>query len=420
MKELFLNRAKEYFKDQYDEFILKMNEPCTHGLFLNTLKDDKENILKQIDFNIEESNYSNNSYKHENESIGKSKAYELGLIYPQGIEAQIPASLPNIDDKKIVLDMCASPGGKTIDIANRLKNDSLIISNEYTQKRILALLSNIERLGLSNVIVSNTNSSILSKKLESSIDLVFIDAPCSGEGMIRKYPEILDEYNEKNIISLSKIQKELLEDGYKCLKSNGQLVYSTCTYSYEEDENQINEFLNNHSDMKLISMNKLSFLNNTEGQFYAYMVKDNNDIVNQLKKKKIVKNKIVETFIKDNLNIDNYYLYELNKKYYLSLNELPELDINVIRYGVLIGELNKDRFEPEHHLYRSNILRPYFKNIYELNENNYDTYISGNTIRDNISDGYYLVTYKGYSLGFVKASKGQLNNKYPKGLRRMI
>ncbi len=250
--------------------------------------------------------------------------------------------------------------------------------------------------------------------------------------MIRKYPEILDSYNEENIYDLAKIQSQLLEEAYLLCKDGGYILYSTCTYALEEDEKQIIDFLDKHQDIRLIHNDidgnrslfkgciKLSLLNDTEGQFMALLRKDNADHQNRIKYKKAVKNKMVEEFINEQLNINEYYLYENNDYYYMSLKPLIDLGYGVLRYGICVGNIVNKRFEPHHHFYRANILKDKYKKIIELNDEELNKYLSGLQIDIKGDDGYYLICYKGYSLGFGKLAKGSLKNKYPKGLRRMI
>jgi len=281
------------------------------------------------------------------------------------------------------------------------------------------------------VIITNKQTSDLAKQLEGFADLVILDAPCSGEGMIRKYPEILDEYSINNINSLADIQANLLEDAYKILNNGGQLLYSTCTYAFEEDENQIINFLNKHEDMELVNIDmkssstlngtvKLSPLNNTEGQFICLMKKKGTKVNNSYKYLKTVKEKLVDDFISDNLMLEDYYLYKINDKYFLSLRPLIDMKYNTLKYGIFIGEIKNKRFEPNHNLYRANSLKGKYKYVYDLNDEEYDIYISGNELKANIDSHYYLLTYKNVSLGFGKASNGVIKNKYPKGLRRMV
>lgn len=429
MNNDFLSRVNEYFGDNASKYLELLNEPCTQGFFLNTKKANRESIFDLLDFKYSKSDLSDSSFYHYSDNIGKTKAYELGLIYPQEIAASMSSKFFDTKNIHTVVDLCAAPGGKSINVLNKLDSDTLLISNDYNHSRVSVLSQNLERLGLDNTIVTNKKCDELANQLENYADLVILDAPCSGEGMIRKYPEILDDYSISNIENLSILQSELLEDAYRILKGNGQLLYSTCTYAFEEDENQIKQFLSKHSDMHLIKIGdahsskldgtiKLSPLDNTEGQFICLLVKDSNELKSNTKYLKPIKEKLVDDFIKVNININNYYLYNHNEHYYLSLFPLIDLKNNVMRYGIYIGDIVNKRFEPSHSLYRSNTLRDKFKHVYDLNDSQYDMYISGNEIRTNVDNGYYLITYHNYSLGYGKCSNNQMKNKYPKGLRR--
>ncbi len=418
-KEIFLERAKQYFKDDYDEFVSLIDLKPSSGFFLNEKKANKDKIFELIDFGFESFELNNKSYYSKEESIGKSKAYELGLIYPQDVESSLPISLIEKDDIYFAIDLCAAPGGKSINAINKLNDNSLLISNDITYKRASILSSNIERMGFDNCIITSLKPDYLASKYEGLFDLVILDAPCSGEGMIRKYPEILDTYSVTNINELASIQKDLLESAYRLLNEGGQLIYSTCTYAYEEDEWQVEDFLNRHKDMSLVKpYKKMSFLDNTEGQFMALMKKEGTLTHKKLKYKKPINNKLVEKFIKDNINIDNYYLYNNESNYYMSLMPILNIDNGILRCCVYLGELKKDRFEPSHSLYRTNRLD--FKYKYDLSDEEYLKFISGEELSVNLDNHYYQVTYKDLPLGFGKCSNKQLKNKYPKGLRRMV
>ena len=431
MKELFYQRCRDYFPDDYIKFIELLKQPCTQGFFLNTRKASRKKILSLIDFPYSASNLSEESFYHECDNIGKTKAYELGLIYPQEIAASLSTRYIDQNDIHLIVDMCSAPGGKTINVLNRIDNNCICICNDVSHNRALILSSNLERLGLDNVVVTNKKCDQLAEQLNNKADLVILDAPCSGEGMIRKYPEILDDYSLNNIVNLAQIQRDLLENAYDMVKEGGTLIYSTCTYAFEEDELQIKSFLEKHDDMKLIPVElkssstlsgtvKLSPLNNTEGQFFAIMRKTGSDQYTNTKYLKTAKEKIVEDFIKQNFDFDNYYLYKYKDHFYLSLIPLPDLGNNVIKYGIYLGDIFNKRFEPNHNLYRANSLIGHYRYTYELNDELYDMFISGNEIKADLSNNYYLITYKGLSLGFGKCSNNTIKNKYPKGLRRMI
>ena len=230
---------------------------------------------------------------------------------------------------------------------------------------------------------------------------------------------------------LEDIQMSLLDEAYSLLKEDGILVYSTCTYNPGEDELQLLNFLERYKDMELIPADfkasssklkgtvKLSPLNGTEGQFISILKKNSNTSSSKIKYLKTVKNSTVEKFIKDNLNIKDYYLYSKESNYYLSLKPMPEIK-GTIRAGLHIGQLKKDRFEPSHMLYRSNELKDKFRYRYELNDSEYRNYIKGLELNLDLPDNYYLLTYKGHSFAYGRVKKGIMKNKYPKGLREMV
>ena len=427
----FKDRVKEYFGQQSDEFLCLMKEKPSQAFFLNEKKADRKTILSLIDFPIKESPLSDQSFYYEHENIGKTIPYELGIIYPQEIGASLTSKYIDPEDIKTVVDMCAAPGGKTINILNRLEDDVVCISNDFSHARASVLSSNIERTGLDNVIVTNKRCEDLADLLQDKADLVILDAPCSGEGMIRKYPQILDTWSMNNIESLAALQSELLEQAYMMLKNGGTLIYSTCTFAFEEDEDQVSSFLQRHEDMSLINIDlpsssrlngtvKLSFLDHTEGQFFALMRKKGSVTQSGLKPLKTIKDKTAATFIKENLLLDSYYLYKNNERFYLSLHPLPDMKNNVMKYGICLGEVIKNRFEPAHDLYRANSLKGKYRYTYDLNDREYLDFISGKEIKKDLEDHYYQLTYRGIPIGFGKCAKGTIKNKYPKGLRRMI
>lgn len=431
MNRLFEERARSYFGKRAEEFLKLAGEAPTQAFFLNRKKADEETIFSMIGFPYETSSLSNESFYHNEENIGKTIAYETGLIYPQELAASLTSSCIDIEDIKLVVDLCAAPGGKTINILNRLESDVLCISNEVSHSRSLILSSNLERLGLDNVVITNKNCEELSGQLEEKADLVILDAPCSGEGMIRKYPEILDSYSLRNIENLAELQKDLLECAWKILKQGGQLIYSTCTFAFEEDEDQISSFLSRHPDMRIIEINipsssklkgtvKLSFLDRTEGQFFCLLKKEGQLKTTCLKELKPIKEKTADDFIKENLQLEEYLLYKNNGHLYLSLMPLPDMKNGVIRYGIYAGDIVKNRFEPAHHLYRANSLKGKYRYTYDLSDLEYAQFVSGREIKADLGDHYYQLTYRNISVGFGKCVKGIIKNKYPKGLRRMI
>lgn len=430
-KTLFYNRMQDIYKDEYDEFLKALEDKPISSFYINSLKDSKENIFHEIGFKYKEGRYNPDSYYYEDVQIGKTIANDLGLIYPQEMSASIPSLILNPKENSCIVDMCSAPGGKSINLACISKDSGILISNEYEYKRAMILTSNLERMGISNVIVTNKNGDDLAVSLMGVADYVLLDAPCSGEGMIRKNHEIIDNYSMDNIELCSLRQKQLIENAYDILKEGGYLVYSTCTYAKEENEDIVHDFLKRHEDMELMTIDnrfirrgindpnmvRFTVLDGTEGQFVSLMRKNSAGFSKNMTYKKPVRNKIIEEFIKENLCLDEYYVYEQNGYYYMSLKPLWDLGKNVLRYGIYIGEIKKNIFYPSHNLFRSNALRNCFKKVIELNDEEYLKYRSGLNLYHEDANGYYLLTYHGYAFAYTKATKGDLKNKYPKGLR---
>ena len=431
LNETLKSRLKGYFREEYDTFIRKLDEPCTKGFFLNTSKAEREEIFKEISFPYIPSKLTDDSFYHDEENIGKTVAYDLGLIYPQEIAASLTSMVIEGMKASLVVDLCAAPGGKTVNVLNRLSSYDLCIANDYNHKRAQILSSNLERLGLDKTIVTCRKPHELVKELEGNCDIVILDAPCSGEGMLRKYPEIGTDYDLSSVKECSLLQKELLEDAYTALNQDGILLYSTCTYAPEEDEDQINAFLSLHEDMERIPLSsemdpslsdyvKLSPLNGTEGQFYCAMRKNSPSSSRKLRYQKECGEKTVEEYIKQNTDISDFHLYQKNGTYYMSVCALPEISSGILREGIEVGKLNGKRLEASHSFYRANSLKSHYRYVYDLSDAEYASYIAGNELFTGFDDGDYAVTYHGHSLGYGKARQGRLKNKYPKGLRRMV
>ena len=422
-------RVRDYFGADANQFMELLSQEASHGFFLNTNKTSKEKIMSLIDFDYKESGYHENAYFTKVDNIGKTLAYDLGLIYPQDVESSFSITFLKDKDVNTIVDLCAAPGGKSINALNAYK-DAVCISNDVTYARASIISNNFERLGFSNTLISSTKIENLAIALENYADLLLLDAPCSGEGMIRKYPEIIPNLNDLDYKKLEKVQEDLLQQAYKILKCGGYLIYSTCTYNLFEDEKQVEKFLQNYPDMELMHIDtdnnhaklqgtiKLSPLNGTEGQYIAILRKTGTNTDSNIKYLKQAKNRLIESYIKDNINIKDYYLYNKDNNYYLSLKPLPDVK-GIIRAGLYLGELKKDRFEPSYMLYRSNELFDYFKYRYELSDDEYNKYKKGYEIQNNLQDNYYLLTYKGLSFAYTKVRKGVMKNKYPKGLREI-
>ena len=429
MKKLpqrFLDDMKELLMDEYDDFIKSYDKPKTTGLRVNTLKIDKEGLLNLNLYNLTPIPWADEGFYYDEEidRPGKSPLHETGAYYLQ--EPSAMSVVPHLDiiegDK--VLDMCAAPGGKSTYILSKLNDTGLLVSNEINPIRIRALGENLERFGARNCIITNTDSNNLRKVFTGYFDKVVIDAPCSGQGMFRKDEVAITDWSYAKVLECQSIQKEIIRDGYDMLKNGGILVYSTCTFAKEENEDVINEFISEYEDAKLIEMQRIwPHKVSGEGHFVAKIQKlDNEDCnVKYIKIKNSDKElKDYREFEKKFLNISIESRFDIRgENLYLLPEEHPDTKkLKVLRYGLHLGMLKKNRFEPSHAL--SHYLKMEdVKNVenFSVQDNKILDYLRGNTIETGKSRGWVLVCVEGIGLGWGKESNGVLKNHYPKGLR---
>ena len=422
----FLDEMKIILGDEYSEFIKSYDDPKTTGLRVNTLKMTKDKLLSLNLYSLQEIPWTNEGFYYD-ESIyrpGKNPLHEAGAYYLQEPSAMSVVPKLDVQEGEKILDMCAAPGGKSTYILSKLNNTGLLVSNEINPIRIKALGENLERFGAKNCIITNTDSRSLRKVFEGYFDKIVIDAPCSGQGMFRKDEVAISDWSYAKVLECQSIQREIIRDGYHMLKEGGILVYSTCTFAKEENEIIIEEFLEEYTNAKLIEMERLwPHKVKGEGHFVAKIEKLEEDrcSTKDLKIKKLDKEvKDYRDFEKKFLNIKLDNRFELRgENLYLLPDELPDIKkLKVLRYGLHLGMLKKNRFEPSHAL--SHYLKiddvKYIEN-FNINEKEVLDYLRGNTINTGQSRGWVLVCVEGVALGWGKESNGVLKNHYPKGLR---
>ncbi|SHH28205.1 RsmF rRNA methyltransferase first C-terminal domain-containing protein [Tepidibacter thalassicus] len=426
LPQKFLEDMKKILGEEYDEFLKSYEDKKTTGLRVNTLKVSVEDFLNMGIFNLTPISWSEEGFYYDEDEVrpGKNPLHEAGIYYLQ--EPSAMAVVPNLDIKEgdKVLDICAAPGGKSTYIASKLNGKGLLISNEINKTRVKALGENIERFGVKNVIITNSSAKDLEKIFKGYFDKIIVDAPCSGEGMFRKDEGAIKDWSYNKVLECKSIQEELLKRAYNMLKEGGILVYSTCTFSREENEDVVNEFLSKHEDVDILKMERLwPHKIKGEGHFVAKMKKasQTESKVKTTKIKKLTSEiKNFREFEKSFLNIKIEGNLELKgDNLYLVPDEYPSLKgIKVLRSGLHIGTLKKNRFEPSHAL--SHYLKKEdVKYVHNLNLNSKEVmdYLRGNTLNTGKSRGWVLVTVEGFPLGWGKESNGVLKNHYPKGLR---
>lgn len=436
--EQFDARMKSLLKDEYDDFKNALLEKPVKGLYLNR---NKKNVERVLDQNyVEHHPIVENGYLYdENYHPGRSAYFLAGLYYIQEPSAMLVADALPIEPDDFVLDMCAAPGGKSCEIASRLTGEGILIGNDIEASRARILSENIERFGLDNTIVTNVDPMRFTKQFQEAFDKIVLDAPCSGEGMFRKLEQAIDTWSEEKVLECAHIQKNLLKGAYDMLKQGGMVIYSTCTYSYEENEAMVH-YAVDELGFELLPLNKSNGLcpgvdldevvrcyphhYRGEGHFIALLKKPGNSPRKQVRTIKPSVNladlKVLKAFYQENLNKKvPSYIIENNGHLYAVKKNFPELKgIRVLRNGLYLGEVRKNRFIPSYSLAltltKQDVKRSY---DYPSESEEIKKYIHGETLEGTGEKGFGVIFVDGYPLSFYKESN-QVKNLFPKGLRR--
>lgn len=474
----FEKKMKAFLGDEWDDFLYSYDNNRFQALRFNTLKvqspEERMRILKVLGIPSDKRvSWANEAYYFdENVRPGKHPYHEMGLYYIQEPSAMSAAALLAPKPGMRVLDLCAAPGGKSTQLATYLGDRGLLVSNEINTQRSRILSQNIERMGIKNAIVTNEDSFVLASHFPGFFNAIQVDAPCSGEGMFRKLPEAIEQWSMENVAICATRQKEILDNAAVMLKPGGVIVYSTCTFSKEENEDVIEYFLERHPDFTLEEMERFwPHKVDGEGHFVAKLVRRGG--VNELgadydvcedscnkvedtglkadrktKKNKNSKNRKNETkpaLTKENMKLLSAFLDETisedvaawikNSRLVMfgeQLYRLPDMEVDikglkVQRAGLHIGEFKKQRFEPSHSLALALKLND-AKNLVKLTWDDPQTigFFNGQSVV--LSDeqaveckkGWALVCVDGYTAGWGKVNGTQVKNHYPKGLRNKI
>lgn len=456
----FEKKMKAFLGNEWDDFLYSYDNNRFQALRFNTLKvqspEERMRILKTLKISSDKKvSWANEAYYFdENVRPGKHPYHEMGLYYIQEPSAMSAAALLAPKPGMRVLDLCAAPGGKSTQLATYLGDSGLLVSNEINIQRSRILSQNIERMGIKNAIVTNEDSFVLASHFPGFFNAIQVDAPCSGEGMFRKLPEAIEQWSMENVAICAARQKEILDNAAVMLKPGGVIVYSTCTFSREENEDVIEYFLERHTDFTLEEMERFwPHKVDGEGHFVAKLVRRGsiNEFVEadgKTKKNKNSKNRKNETktaLTKENMKLLSEFLDETisddmaalikNSRLVMfgeQLYRLPDMEVDikglkVQRAGLHIGEFKKQRFEPSHSLALALKLSE-AKNVVKLTCDNPQTigFFNGQSVM--LSDeqaaeckkGWALVCVDGYPAGWGKVNGTQVKNHYPKGLRNKI
>lgn len=485
LPQKYLDKMKLLLKNEYDDFIKTYDNESYRGFRVNTLKISAEDFIKKYEqilgFKSDRISWCNTGFYYNNDNmISKISLYNAGLFYIQEPSAMSPVEFLGVQPNMKVLDLCSAPGGKTVQIACKLKNTGQIVSNDISLKRCRAILKNIEISGVTNAVITNSAPEQLSDVFGKYFDRILVDVPCSGEGMFRKDSELIKAYDDV-LEDITEIQLQILESASKMIKPQGIIVYSTCTFNEDENENIIKRFLDNNFNFELLNVFENYNLSETgfskgiginavrlfphkvkgEGHFFAVLKNIENpdcksdefiqnyslqkcneetsvgnnkrDILSKKGKHKKSRNKkdaeilqyreyieIWDKFQCEFLNnrIEKERLVVSGDSLYSEVLDLKNTNLRILRNGLYLGDFKKKEFIPAPAFLMS-LKKSDFKNTISFSAENpvIYKYLRAETIEVEVRDGLYVVCLDEFPLGLLKVNGNTGKNLYNQNWR---
>ena len=468
LPQSFLDSMKEILGEDYEAFLAGFDGQRQYGLRVNTLKMNLEEFERIAPFHLKKVPWISNGYFYEAEDVpAKHPFYSAGLYYLQEPSAMTPASRLKVQPGERVLDLCAAPGGKATELGAALQGEGLLVANDINTARARALLRNLELFGISNSFVTNEPPHVLAERFPEFFHKIMVDAPCSGEGMFRKNPAVVDSWQEKGPEYFSKLQREIIVQAADMLLPGGMMFYSTCTFSPLENEKTITHLLKERPDMEVMPMedyegfaegltsyrgevfdescklcrriwpHKMS----GEGHFMALLHKKNGtpQQVQQTVSQSSIwwekckgLNKEQKAAAEDFFSHVNIAYDEKrvdvrgDNLYYLPAPQYDGRGLHFLRNGLFMGEFKKKRFEPSQPFALALHAQDFDQVLdFPADDERLSRYLRGETL--DVSDliagekkrkGWQLVMVAGHPLGFGKLVNNNLKNKYPAGWRK--
>lgn len=462
MRELF-GKLSGVSVSELPAFFENLQGERSYGLRRNPLKYTEKEFEEKMPFSLKRVAWAEDGYFYEKEEQpGKSPYHEAGAYYIQEPSAMIAVRLLEPEPGEHIADLCAAPGGKSAQIAGRMRGEGLLVCNEFVPARAEILAQNMERMGVPNCVILKEDVKNMAERFPVFFDRVLVDAPCSGSGMFRKEEQALLQWSPENVGMCAKRQREILRYAAGMVKPGGVLVYSTCSFSRAENEDVVKSFLEEHGEFypdETVLPEELldegvcpGALAGTvrmwphklqgEGHFAAKLRKrgerEQSGGYVELEKKRSGRIKRQSPGMR-NAELEQWNDFRNFCEQYLEKKYLPELErrgrfvwrrerlylvpemlpdtggLRIERGGLYLGEAKKGRFEPSH-TWAMTLKKDEVRQWMELRDP--AAYLCGETAENENRKGWVLMLLEGKPLGWGKAGGNTVKNHYPKGLRK--
>lgn len=428
LPEAFLQRMEAQLGPEYPAFLESLERPRAVALRFNPMKGERP-VLPFVGAPVP---WEPEGFYYDPETRpGLHVYHEAGVYYLQEASAMAPVALLDPKPGERVCDLCAAPGGKTTQIAGRMLGQGFLVCNEINPKRAKILSRNIERMGVANALVTNEHPETLASRFPGFFDRVLVDAPCSGEGMFRKEEAAVTDWSQETVQMCARRQREILDSAARLVRPGGRLVYSTCTFAPEEDEETVAAFLEAHPEFTLEPVEAPWFApgENASYRMWPHKLLGEGHFAAVLRKTQGESGEVPacpgekcpkawESFAKElDITLPEGKAVSFGQSLYWAPMELPELNrLKVLRPGLELGTERKGRFEPAH------ALALWLKTCaaaesFPPESPEMKAYLHGDVVPSG-KRGWCLVQAGGYAIGWGKGDGSVLKNHYPKGLRR--
>ena len=428
LPEAFLQRMEAQLGSEYPAFLESLERPRAVALRFNPMKGERP-VLPFVGAPVP---WEPEGFYYDPETRpGLHVYHEAGVYYLQEASAMAPVALLDPKPGERVCDLCAAPGGKTTQIAGRMLGQGFLVCNEINPKRAKILSRNIERMGVANALVTNEHPETLASRFPGFFDRVLVDAPCSGEGMFRKEEAAVTDWSQETVQMCARRQREILDSAARLVRPGGRLVYSTCTFAPEEDEETVAAFLESHPEFAPEPVEAPWFVpgKNASYRMWPHKLLGEGHFAAVLRKTQGESGEVPacpggkcpkawESFAKElDITLPEGKAVSFGQSLYWAPMELPELNrLKVLRPGLKLGTERKGRFEPAH------ALALWLKTCavaesFPPESPEMKAYLHGDVVPSG-KKGWCLVQAGGYAIGWGKGDGSVLKNHYPKGLRR--